>query len=305
MAGPQCNGYSYNQDPLTFYCQDQWWTDPNRKGLNSDPVGDQNVCLPAGEVPVGQTVDSALNWANTLINNADNMKQYIQIMLDQMKKIGRAIGTNANYGYSETIVQNYCKCQAKKESGNPICKTDCQYYQFFDPIQGRWFCGCLFIPCKGAPCEQLTDYLQELWGYYAIFKSDFINFYTTMLTEPRSDTIKQLAYSRTKTNSCSAINSAYGEESTLLSCTRVKDEIIPPVNGRAIEYNNQKTDDYCYGKDLGELFNQSLTDNWFCCENYQTSQGGQGSGGGQGSAGQSGPPAPSWQELEKNNGRWP
>ena len=32
---------------------------------------------------------------------------------------------------------------------------------------------------------------------------------------------------------------------------------------------NETIDAYCYGKNLGNLFGESLTDNWFCCQEWQ------------------------------------
>lgn len=87
-----------------------------------------------------------------------------------------------------------------------------------------------------------------------------------MLQEPRSDIIKELTYSRQKTDNCSLINSAYGAQARLLSCTRVKHEEIPPINTGQLEFDDRVLPGYCYGKDLGALFDKPLTDNWFCCE---------------------------------------
>ena len=87
--------------------------------------------------------------------------------------------------------------------------------------------------------------------------------------EGRTDVLKQLTYSRQKTDECSVSKSAYGNETRLLSCTRVEDEIIAPINTGRIIMGDETIEAYCYGKDLGKIFNTSLTDNWFCCEEWQ------------------------------------
>ncbi len=257
IVGPQCNNYSYNDDPLTFYCEDSWWNKPNKEGTSNKPIGDQRFCPKSREVPVGMAVDNAINWANKLVNDADNLKEDIQIMLTQMTVIGDAIKP-------EKIVRNYCKCNAQFEDRSPVCKTDCLYKESI--VLGFPLCECVFDPCKGKPCQQMTYYLQLLWNYYKNFKDDFTDFYVTMLKEPRSDVMKQLDYSRQTTDNCSLINSAYGPQARLLSCTRVEDELIPPINTSQIKFNNKTVNSYCYGKEVGKLLNESLTDNWFCCE---------------------------------------
>jgi len=279
IVGPECNEYSYNDDPLTFYCEDSWWTNPNREGLSQTPIGTERICPKEKDVPVGQTVDDAEKWASDIIHkmadettidlatNGENGEfimargiiDSIQIMIDQMIKIGDA--------YKTSPVQDYCKCNAMLENGEPICKTGCQYHQTFVKNVG-WACNCTFVPCKGNPCQQITDYLSILWWDYEQLISYSTKFYTYMLKEPRSDIMKELTYSRKTTNECSLTSSAYGIDTRLLSCTRVEDELIAPINTGQIEFNNQTIDAYCYGKELGKLSGASLADDWFCCEEW-------------------------------------
>ncbi len=313
IAGPECNGYSYNDDPLTFYCEGNkscksnkdcpsgqicsastntcsigsgkncssdtdcpsgtgeicdsgidrcvrdgqyaWYDDPNKE-QNATPIGAERTCSKSQEIPIGQTVDGAKNWADNLISNADTVKKGAQKMIDQMTKIGTAGVVGKAY--------NYCKCDAKHDTGNtPVCTTDCK---FNPPDVNGNNCNCEFVPCEGSPCEQMADYLSELWGDYGELKNNFITFYTTMLTEPRSDIIKELSYSRQQTNQCSTVNNTSGLIERLLNCTRAMDEIISPIKNGYVMFNNQKINNYCYGKYLGKLFNQPLTDNWYCCQ---------------------------------------
>jgi hypothetical protein len=268
MVGPQCNGYFYNDDPLTFYCENNWWENPNREGLSPTPLGENLRCSKAGEIPVGRTVDDAKNWADTLISNADSINNDdIQPMLDQMKKIGDAKDTSP--------IQDYCKCNARLETNEPICKTGCQYSQFYVPptkkTAGFWVCNCAFVPCDGNPCQQITDYLSELWNDYGQFKLDFIDFYTYMIKEPRSDIMKELTYSRQTTDNCSSVNKSSEAGGKLLDCTRAEQEITSPVRTSSIKINNQSIYGYCYGTELGKILTPAadLTDNWFCCEKFQ------------------------------------
>ncbi len=123
MVGPQCNTYSYNDDPLTFYCQDNWWADPQKEGTANPatPVGKEKTCDKGGDIPIGQTVDNALAWANNVFANVELMAKDAQLVLDQMTKIGKAKDTEP--------VKNYCTCSAQYGNGEPICNTDCKYSQ--------------------------------------------------------------------------------------------------------------------------------------------------------------------------------
>ncbi len=263
MVGPQCNEYSYNDDPLTFYCEDSWWNDPNREGLSQTPLGDERITPQGGEIPVGQTVDDSEKWANSLIKSADGINKDVQKVLDEMTVIGNAKNTDP--------IKDYCGCSAKFDTAKPICQTSCQYSTWIDCDDAGdcwWDCNCSFVPCQGSPCGQIVDYLSALWNYIRQFKLDFIDFYTNMIKEPRSDIIKELTYSRQSTNNCSLINTSYSANARLLSCTRVEDEIIAPVNTSKINFDGQTIDAYCYGKNLGDIVGQSLTDNWFCSQEF-------------------------------------
>ncbi len=281
IVGPQCNKYSRNDDPLTFYCQNNWWLDPNREISGTTPIGTEKVCPKTREIPVGQTVDNAENWAVGLINSANKMQNDIQDIIGEMYIIGRAKDP-------ENPIKDYCKCNAKYVSEEPICETDCQYWQVIVPPDT--FCGCGLVKCKGSPCDQITDYLAQLWDYYRKFKLDFTSFYINALKEPRSDIMKELTYSRQTTSSCSLISNNSDSQNRLLSCTRVEDELISPITTGKITINGETANSYCYGKEVGKLFSvdpsssQYLSqqnqppsiDNWFCCQEYQKTSGAQG-----------------------------
>ena len=83
MVGPQCNGYSYSDDPLTFYCESGWWDNSSisNQGQGKNPIGQDRICSAEGESPVGQTVDDARKWADKIISDAEKMQDKIQDLL--------------------------------------------------------------------------------------------------------------------------------------------------------------------------------------------------------------------------------
>jgi hypothetical protein len=257
----------HNDDPLTFFCENEWWKNPQREGQNVIPIGGERSCPSSQEIPVGQTVDNALNWANGIISIATNETNSIAQMVYLLKKIGEADKTNP--------IQDYCKCNAKFLNANPICHTDCEYDQWLVPIldadgnptgQTELNCSCSFLACDGSPCKQLIIYLSQVWNTYRQLKLNYIDLYTTMLKEPRSDIMKELAYSRQMTNSCSVVQNNFGNQARMLDCTRAEDENITNVISGSVIFQNQQVPHYCYGKALGQLFSTSLSDNWFCCD---------------------------------------
>jgi hypothetical protein len=284
MVGPYCNEYSYNDDPLTFYCQTDWWKNPKKEGTDPAPIGSAMIVPKTGEIPVGQTVDASLTWADKMISIYDkDFLTHIEGILEQMKKIGEAKDTDP--------IKDYCKCNAKFDTDKPICTSDCEYKEDPGPPVT---CDCVQTACKGEPCKQIVDYLSDLFNAATRFKTDFIALNNSMLeSTERSDIIKKLAYSRKAMNDCSLKSSAYGEDARLLSCTRVEDELIPPINTNRITKNELSTlieldpyfiipfngttvNGYCYGEQLGKIFrnflrsppDKKLTDNWFCAEQY-------------------------------------
>lgn len=270
IVGPQCNEYGYNDDPLTFYCQQDWINDPAREGQSEIPIGTERKCTKDGEVPVGQTVDDAEKWADQVIESINKERDDAQDILNKMMKAGKAKDTQP--------VQDYCKCSAKYESNKPVCKTDCNYQEWQDPVcdkEGNVVgqqkkCCCAFVPCQGNPCQQIMNYLDPIWNSFTKLKTNFVDTYITALKEPRSDILKMLSYSRKKTNDCSSIGNIYNSEERLFSCTRVEEDLMPDVVPAGTKQNPLAY--YCYGQNMGNLSDQKLTNNWFCCQQYETPQ---------------------------------
>ncbi len=216
---------------------------------------------------MGQTIDNAELWASKLMSAIDSASQSLQYVISFIKEIG------------DKKPEEYCRCDSKYDTGKPICTTDCQYsqYQVEVPISTgeevgtylKWVCDCSIKPCDGNPCQQMMDTLSKVADYYKQLKMAYINFYISFLLEGRTDVLKQLTYSRQKTDKCSVEKSAYGNEARLLSCVRAEDEIIAPINTGEITEGDETIEGYCYGKDLGKVLKTPLTDNWFCCEKWQ------------------------------------
>jgi len=297
MVAPECNKYSYNDDPLTFYCMDSytdangktfsgWWNDPTKPAAE-EPMGGHTIINLENEteIPVGQTVDDAEKWANDLITTSGIMAQYVQSIINQMKILGKAEDAPTMVALSSPSdvtplgpVQNYCGCMARTDSDVTICKTNCLYWYAPPTPWSPSFCGTVFKQCSGSPCQQMTNYLQNLWSRIGYFVSndyyiDFANFYAKMIKEPRSDIIKELAYSRKTMSDCSLINSAYDQSIVPFSCTVVQDELVPPIFSNQLNFKGNILDGYCYGQAIDQTLQKTpvdkrvyLTDNWFCVE---------------------------------------
>jgi len=285
IVGAQCNEYSYDDDPLTFYCKIDWLTDPNREGLDSTPLGENMTCSKSKEVPLGQTVDDAKKWVDTLIKTktpTDSTEGIITTISSNIASIISKITVIGN-AYKTPPILGYCTCSALNSSEVPICHPDC-FYSFGTrtiPIydsdgkkvgtRQQPYCSCTSFQCRQNPCLQIMAYLQQVWASYGLLKDKFITFYVSMLTEPRSDIIKELAYSRKTADACSLAGNSDKNNFRLLSCTRVEDELMPTINTNKITYNGKTFPGYCYGRDLGNYSqpkaNPTFTDNWFCCEN--------------------------------------
>jgi len=268
-----CDEFSFNDDPLTFYCNSTWWTKEAAK--KTTPVGEEKICLKSREVPVGQTVDDSEVWGQYFLDSIDSLTKKIQSTIDYVKKIGDE--------------KNYCQCDSKcDDAGNePTCKDLCIFQESETPSDdGTYSCSCKRQGCSGNPCQKIINLLEgkksntdcpkgiEYKGieyYQTEITSAIKTFYDFTVLQSRSDIVKELNYSRNKTNECSTTQNNYNtKEVNLLSCTRTEDEIISPIvdsNNKAIVASGAVSS-YCYGKELGKVSGNSeaLMDNWFCCE---------------------------------------
>jgi len=264
-----CDDLYYNDDPLTFYCQNSWWNKDETK--DAIPIGHDRICPKEREIPVGQTIDDAEKWAVDLIKKVDEVTKKIKNMIQYMQRIGQE--------------KDYCKCDSKCENGNPVCKATCdQSTSTTTDSSGNstTTVSCSFNSCIGNACQTMIDFLLGAMCKDACKKGEGIPYFRNQVNiaekdfliftieQNRSDIVKELEYSRQQTNSCSVVQNNYGTQTRILSCERVEDEIISPQVDKYSKtiIGNKTFSSYCYGKSLGEILQtkEPLADNWFCCE---------------------------------------
>lgn len=259
-VGPECNQPAYNDDPMTFYCRQDWWNEPDTKRI--DAVGQTKTCSKAKEIPIGVTVDDAIKWTNDFLKIADKASDASQKMLDALNKISTR--------------DDYCECDSKYEGGSPICRTCCNFNSptCGEDDQGRIItitkAWCSFTPCAGNSCQQLIEYLYKIINSRLAIKSGFVELWRFVMPDQRTDVLKELTYSRQEINQCSADQNITGTGNIrMFSCQRVLDDIIPPIveSDKNIIFNKKTIPHYCYGTLVGTMFEKKIaTNNWFCCE---------------------------------------
>ena len=279
LCNGECGEYSYNDDPLTFYCRGEWWErwwEREEPRIPTEPLGKEWSCEKKGEIPVGQAVDEAEKWVEELLRLIDNFVEKTNNMIGYITDIGNE--------------KDYCECESLCNGDEKTCEPPCEYHEVEmeceDPRTGEWKpcwkCYCVLMRCEGNPCQKMINLLKgkeadedcpkgvEYKGvewYYERVEETFEEL-KNFSVEARSEILKKLIYSRKKMDECSEISAGFEKEARLLSCERVIDEIIPPiVNGKVI-IENKILEKHCYGKEAGKILITSspLADNWFCCE---------------------------------------
>ena len=266
-----CNESSYNDDPLTFYCQQNWWYKENKvEEKKLTPIGGEKVCSKENEIPVGQTIDNTEKWANELVKNINDFTKTTEDLIQ----------------YIRTIVQEqkYCQCDSTCENGLP-CSSSCQYVPPVcngdPPVCSIDYCT--VKPCAGIACQKMINLLRGgatancpvnkdgIFYYYDKIYKESKTFYEFVIADGRTDILKELSYSRKKINEGSTVQSAFGNEAKVLSCERVQDEIISPIKEGQTKINGKTIKSYCYGKNLGQILKtpEPMADNWFYCEERQ------------------------------------
>ncbi len=206
ISSGQCGEFAYNDDPLTFYCRENWREEEEEK--KEKPLGKERFCDKADEIPIGQTVDETEKWAEELaklirefINQTENMIEYI-------KRIGKE--------------KDYCECDSVclPNAQEGVCQSGCKYNQvevpIIDPETGEptgetyWVCYCVFVPCRGNPCQKMINLLlgkkandkcpqgieyKGVGWYYEQIKTALEDL-ERFAIEERSEILKKLIYSR-------------------------------------------------------------------------------------------------------------
>ncbi len=278
VCSGSCDEFYFNDDSLTFYCNQSWWTKDDAK--KTVPIGEERICLKSREVPVGQVVDESEQWGAILAANIKSISESVNNLVNYLRKIGEE--------------KNYCLCSSKcNESGKEsACEAECAFVEtqtINTDEEGSetitYNCSCERQSCAGNPCQKIINLLKgkaanekcpkgvEYKGvkyYHSGISFAIKNFYTFTIEGGRSDIVKKLDYARKSTGDCSTTQNNYGENYVrLLSCTRVEDEIVSPITDKGKNiFAGETTPFYCYGKELGKVrgYESPLMDNWFCCE---------------------------------------
>ncbi|TSC95011.1 MAG: hypothetical protein CEN87_23 [Parcubacteria group bacterium Licking1014_1] len=259
----KCGEFSYNDDPLTFYCHEEWWLEKNKQEEKKpEPLGKEMFCPKGKEIPVGQTIDDAEKWAKSLTDATDILSEAAKDMIQYIKGIGEEKG--------------YCECGSSCDNGKTACQGKCEYKE--EKIrEGFWKCYCAKLSCSGNPCQKMIDMLlcggkcgtgKGVEGHYNEISRARKAVDILIARDGRSDILKELAYSRKKTDECSTIQTAYGAESKMLDCERAEDNIMSPITEGKTIIKTKSIESRCYGKSLGKILKTSepMADNWFCCE---------------------------------------
>lgn len=270
ITGPACSEPAYNDDPLTFYCRQDFWNE--KEAERTEPLGRPLICPTsmAGKyqiIPVGKTVDDAIKWADAFKKIADELMQNSQTLTDLLKKA--------------STEKEHCKCNSKYASGNPVCKACCEYVpkkdrnedgDFSEPEDWA-YCGFgdtrSYKPCSGNSCQQMIDWLNEIINLHSKIKSKIIDLTVFIAADQRSDVLKELTFSRNQTNNCSAVQDTSGPVARMIGCTKALDDIMSPIvdSTSSVIVNDKYINSYCYGRQAGKNLGASaqLSDNWFCC----------------------------------------
>lgn len=275
ITGAECIKPAYNDDPLTFYCKFDWWTEKEAK--REEPIGKALGCSKADEVPVGVLVDDSVKWADDFVKRIEKVQKASQEIIniaEKIKKAGEPGSTN-----------KYCQCTSKYESGNPICRACCKYISptNSENITADKVAYCNFKPCSVNSCQQLINWLMQIMNAHTDIKTELVS--TPSLIDPRSDVLKELTYSRKQINLCSGTQNIIGPaKARLFSCQRVYDDLLPSIikSDQSIVIDKKEIFHSCYGDMTGKVFSKPIiTNNWFCCtsehaetaeEKYQKSQ---------------------------------
>jgi hypothetical protein len=274
IVGPECGEYSFNNDPLTFYCQQDWWN--NDKEKRENPMGKERFCSKNSEIPVGNTIDDAQKWAAELVQKIDDFKDVLEKEFDTPLAIIQKHVEDEDYCECDSTMNKDACCVGNSCEQTPACFTNCNFADTAvtsTDEEGNETttdkCACSLTPCSGQPCQQMIDPLTKMANAYNKLIEPYGELFAFYINDQRSEIFKELTYSREKINDCSVAANTHGTQVKIMGCGRIEDELIPPINTNMSTILNGKTiQNYCYGSKLGKLFNMNLNDNWFCCEVY-------------------------------------
>lgn len=289
VVGGQCEEYKYNDDPLTFYCNEKWWDSPELK--DPEPLANQYTCYKEFEIPVGQTVDDSQNWANEFIRHQIEIISKTDELINHLKRIDALNKSD-----------NYCKCESTCGNNERTCNEPC-FPELIETTNSdgtvSQSCACIKKGCMGNPCQYMLNLLLGSSGYscpkgeavkgnpqrHEEIKEKTERIEEFILTG-RSDIFKELIYSRETMDSCSSKSKAntVAEQTKLVNCRRIRNNFVSKIFGDKTIISGIEVEYPCYGADLQYSFDPSLssnsssqsslgsktiimpqTDNWFCC----------------------------------------
>ena len=288
LISGQCQEYKYNDDPLTFYCKQDWWNEPALQ--EQEPLANNYVCPKEKEIPVGQAVDNSQKWAKKLLQYQGEFILKTEELIKHLQKIA--------------LEKDYCKCGSDCGNSEKTCNAPCSPKLETDPDTGAQSCICVNQGCQGNPCQKLINLLlgkelnapcpknEKIDGPEQIYNQikAKLNIINDFIIKNRTDILKELIYSRKTMNECSSESKAntVAEQTRLESCRRIRNNFVSPIADDKTIINNKEINYPCYGIDLGDIFLPTIletpdssssssannnnksptipaTDNWFCC----------------------------------------
>ncbi len=267
-----CEEFSYTGDSLTFYCASG---NPAGDWLESKwELYDNMLCQKNTEVPVGQTVDGAISWADKKKKEFDAFLQKTGDMLQYIKDISEE--------------KDYCKCDSSCGDSTNACAGSCDLVQTeaYDKDGNKigWNCSCAKTGCEGNPCQKIINLLRgkeededcpegtEYKGVkdYADKISEAAGpLKTGSAKADKSEVIKRLSYSRDRMDKNSVdIKTTLNKTVSLFSCYQAQLNFYPTIVSDSVVIGNKKRTGYCYGELVSAYLqpNNILLDNWFSCE---------------------------------------
>lgn len=275
VCSTECDEYLYNDDPLTFYCPKNWWQaeqiEEQIEKSRTEPYGGEKICPAGSEIPLGYTIDHAEEWTRNFLQELDDAISVLEDAIFHFQTISNLVKE-----------KQYCNCNDQFCGCHCICNdTDGCYCPPPRDVTDQDEYPCY---CKGHPCQRIINLLigsekgNEKTGQPADhcptkgidwFRKKTIEKLIKMkkTSLERGEVLKMLVYSRKAIDWC-GVN--YSKGSRLFSCTRVEDEIMPPLIGTSkpgyTVIKGEKIFEYCYGREVGKLKGDPyLADNWFCC----------------------------------------
>ncbi len=270
LTGPECDNFLYNDDPLTFYCREEW-----EETLRvAEPLGREWITGKNQEIPLGETIDETEKWLKNLTDNTTNLVEELESMIKYVLSIGEE--------------EDYCECDSlcnePGEKEDWACEPPCEFNEkeilYTDPDTGQetsyWVYWCTLRECEGNPCQKMINMLMggddcgEFDGvgvFHHAVTEEAKNFKNEGIHKARSELLKKLIYSRKIMEQGSRL-AIEREEVEIMNCQEVINHRIYPITHLESEFilrglDEESRREVCYGREAGKKIGEFLTDNWF------------------------------------------